>query len=44
MVTNKMSKTETVQIDKLAEKVNDNKNCSKDWWKALKTFIKPNQT
>ena len=32
------------QIDKLTEKINNNTNCSKDWWKTLKTFIKPNQT
>ena len=40
MVTNELCKSKKEQIDKLAEKI----NCSKDWWKTLKTFIKPNQT
>ena len=44
MVTSEIRKSKKEQIDKLTEKINKNTNCSKDWWKTLKTFIKPNQT
>ena len=44
MVTNKTRKSKKEQFDKLTEKSNNNTNCSKDWCKTLKTFIKPNQT
>ena len=44
MATNEKRKSKIEQIDKLAKNINNNTNCSKDWWKTLKTFIKPNQT
>ena len=44
MVTNEIHKSKKEQIDILTEKTNNNTNCSKDWWKTLKSFIKPNQT
>ena len=44
IVTNEIRKSKKEQIDKLTENINNNTNCSKDWWKTLKAFIKPNQT
>ena len=44
MVTNEIRKSKKEQIDKLTEKIENKTNCSKDCWKTLKTFIKPNQT
>ena len=44
MVTNEIRKSKKEQIDKLTENINNNTNCSKDGWRTLKTFIKPNQT
>ena len=44
MVTYEIRKSKKEQIDKLTEKINNKSNCSKDWWKTPKTFIKPNQT
>ena len=41
-VTIEIRKSKKKQIDKLTEKINNNTNCPKDWWKTLKTFIKPN--
>ena len=44
MVTNEIRKSKKEQIDKLTEKIDNNTNCSKDWWKTLKTFIKHHKT
>ena len=44
MVTNEIRKSKKEQVDKLTEKIDNNMNCSKDWWKILKAFIKPHQT
>ena len=44
IVTNEIRKSKKEQIDKLTENINNNAKCSKDWWKTLKAFIKPNQT
>ena len=44
MVSNEKRKSKNEQIDKLTEKIYKNTNCSKDKWKTLKTFIKPNHT
>ena len=41
MVTNEIHKPKK---DTLTVKINNNTNCSYNWWKTLKTFIKPNQT
>lgn len=42
-VTCEIRKSKKENIQKLAEKLQRNDNCPKDWWKTLKTFIKPEQ-
>ena len=44
IVTNEIRKSKKELIDKLTENINTYTNCSKDWCKTLKAFIKPNQT
>ncbi|MEW8548321.1 MAG: endonuclease/exonuclease/phosphatase family protein, partial [Candidatus Thiodiazotropha sp.] len=43
-VTNEIRKSKKEQIDRLAENLKNNTNAPRDWWKTLKTFIKPTLT
>ena len=44
IVTNEIRKSKKLQIDKLSDKLRNNTNGLKYWWKTLKTFIKLKQT
>ena len=40
-VTSEIRKSKKTETDKLAEKLENNNNGPRDWWKTLKNFIKP---
>ena len=42
-VTQEIRKSKKEQIDRLADNLKNNTNAPRDWWKTLKTFIKPSQ-